>query len=174
MNAFASRSEILKWLVAFLLATMLVGVTAIAYLLPVKRYIIACTDSHVMSCHLQRDTASKHQSWNIELFKNSLATVKIQPARRGSARVFLYLTSDSATYFAAEIEGGSARANAKLAAAVLNNYFSSASAANSAPVRVAVSPPEYLAWLLWGGIGLLGMLVWVICREIFTRKHRTG
>ncbi len=169
MNSSASRSELLKWVAAALLAAMLVGVTAIAYWLPVKRYVVTCRHSQTISCRLQRDTSSEHQSWNIELGSNPMATVKIQTVRRGSARVFLYLTSNSANYFAAEFEGGSARANAETAAAALNGYFSSA---HSTSVRVVASPPEYLTWLLWGGIGFLVALVLVIYREMFTRKHR--
>lgn len=164
----ALRSETLKWLAAVMLAAMLVGVTAVAYWLPVKRYVVTCTHSRTISCELQRDTASEHKRWNIELGDNPVAIVKIQPVRRGSARIFLYLTSNSGTYFAAEFEGGSARANANTAAELLNNTFSST---HPASLRVVASPPQYLTWLLWGGVSFLGALVLVIYKEMFSRKR---
>jgi hypothetical protein len=169
MNASASRNERLKWIAATLLALMLIGVTAIAYWLPVKRYVVTCRHSQNMSCELQRDTSSEHKSWVIDLGNTAIATVKIQPVRRGSPRVFLYLGSNSADYFAAEFEGGSARANAQTAAAALNDYFSSP---NSASVSVVASPPKYLTWLLWGAVTFLFLLVLVIYRQMFTRKQR--
>ena len=167
MNAFASLSEPLKWVATTMLAAMLVGVTAVAYFLPVKRYVVTCMHSRTISCELQRDTSSETKSWNVKLGSNPAAIVKIQPVRRGTARVFLYLTSNSGTYFAAEFEGGSARANANAAAALLSKNFSST---HSASVRVVASPPQYLTWLLWGGVSFLGALVLVIYREMFRRK----
>lgn len=163
------RNEFLKWLVAALLAVTLVGVIAIAYWLPVNRYVVTCKQSQTNFCQLQRDTSSEKKSWNIDLGSHPLATVKVQPVHRGSARIFLYLNSNSANDFAAEFEGGSARTDADKAAATLNNYFSSA---KSAPVRVVASPPEYLSWLIWGGISFLVALVLVIYREMFTRTQR--
>ena len=169
INTSSSRSKTLKWGVAALLAVMLVGVSAIAYWLPVKRYIVTCTKLQIISCALQRETPSEHRTWQVDLGNNAIATVKIQPARRGSARVFLYLNSNFETFFAAEFEGGAAVAQAQAAAAELNHFFSSAL---PAPVRIVASPPAYLTWMLWGGIGFLCMLVLVIYREMFNWKHR--
>lgn len=164
MKASPSRSGFLKCGVAVLLAVMLAGVSAIAYWLPVKRYVVACSKLQIISCELQRDTFSERRTWQVALGNHAIATVKIQPVRRGSSRVFLYLNSDSENFFAAEFEGGAAVAQAQAAAAELNHFFSSASATS---VRIVASPPAYLTWMLWGGIGFLCMLILAIYRELF-------
>ena len=167
MTTSQPRNKYLKWGIAASLVTMLVGTSAIAYWMPVKRYVVTCTRSQTVSCELQRETSSRQKSWHVDLGSKPAASVEIQPVRRGAARVFLYLRSNSASFFAAEFEGASARADAKRAAATLNSYFASS---QSAPVRIIASPPTYLTWMLWGGMGFLGVLVLVICRAMFGQK----
>jgi hypothetical protein len=162
-----SSRESLKWFAALLLAVMLVGVTALAYWLPVKRYIVTCTKSQTISCELQRETSSEYQTWRGELGKNPIATVKIQTVRRGAARVFLYIDSETDNLFAAEFEGGGDVTQARSAAAKLNQFFSSEV---TTPVRIVASPLRYLTRMLWGGVGFLSILVLVIYRELFNWK----
>lgn len=154
---------------AALLAVTLAGVAAMAYWLPVKRYTVICTKLQTISCQLQRETPSDYPTWKVELGNSAIATVKIQPVRRGAARVFLYLSSASETFFAAEFEGGAAVLQAKTAAAELNQFFSSEFPAS---VRVIAHPPAYLTWMLWGAISFLGMFVLVIYRELFGQNRR--
>lgn len=169
MKTPASHSEFLKWMAAALLAVTMAGVIAMAYWLPVKRYTVTCTKLQSISCQLQRETSSDHPASQVELGRHPTATVKIQPVRRGSPRVFLYLSSTSDTFFAAEFEGGAAETQARTAAAELNQFFSSGAPSS---VRVMARTPAYLTWMLWGAIGFLGMFVLVIYRELFGRKRR--
>lgn len=162
--------EFLKWVVAALLAAMLVDVVVVAYRIPVKRYIVTCEKSQMISCELQRETSADHQTWQGTLGPHAVARVKIQPVRRGAARVLLDLDSGSQAFFAAEFEGGAAGAHAEAAASELNHVFSSAVPAS---VRVVARPPTYLAWMMWGGIGFLGMIVLVIYRELFRPRLRS-
>lgn len=171
MNTSTFRSKLLKWGVAVLLAAMLVAVSAIAYWLPVKRYVVTCTKSQVIFCEFQRETSSEKRIWQVELDKSVIAAVRIQPVRRGSARVFLYLGSNSENIFAAEFEGDEAVAKAKAAAEELNHVFISEA---SVSARIVASTPAYLTWMLWGGIGFLAMFVLVIYRELFNWKRRAN
>ncbi|CAN5169621.1 hypothetical protein BH11PSE14_BH11PSE14_11500 [soil metagenome] len=157
------RTGLLKWIVAVLLAAMVLGAAAMAYL-PVQGYSVTCKKSEMIICELQRETSSDHGTWQAVLGTSAIAAVKIQPRRRGSARVLLYLSSSSQTIFAAEFEGGSALAEAEAAAAQLNRVFSSEIPAS---VHVVAHPPGYFRWLIWAGIGLLVVFVLVIYRELF-------
>ncbi len=163
------RTELLKWVVAVLLAAMLLGAAAMAYWLPVKGYSVTCEKSAQISCEVQRETSNDHQTWQVALGTKAVATIKIQPRRRGSARVFLYLSSNSQTVFAAEFEDGAAAAQAEAAAAELNRVFSSVAPAS---VRVVARPPAYFTWLTWVGIGFLGILVLAIYRRLFRSAPR--
>ena len=164
MNTASLRTGLLKWVVVLLLAAMVLGAAAMAYWLPVQGYSATCKKSEIITCELERETSNDHRTWQVVLGSNAIATVKIQPRRRESARVLLYLSSSSQTTFAAEFEGTSALAEAEVAAAQLNRVFSSAIPAS---VRVVAHPPVYFRWLIWGGIGLLVVFVLVIYRELF-------
>ncbi len=163
------RTNILKWVLAALLAAMVVGAAAMAYWLPVQGYSVTCNKSEMISCELQRETSSDHRTWQVVLGTNAIATVKIQPMRRGSTRVLLYLISNSQTVFAAEFEGGSALADAEAAAAELNRVFSSAIPASG---RVEAHSPAYFKWLIWGGICFLLVFVLAIYRELFRLERQ--
>lgn len=171
MPVSSLRTELLKWVVAALLAALLMGAAAMAYWLPVQGYSITCAKAVLISCELQRDTWSNQRTWQVALGSEAIATVKVQPRRRGTARVFLYLNSSSQAVFAAEFEDDAAVAQAEAAAAAaeLNRVFSSAVPAS---VRVVAHPPAYFTWLIWGGITFLGMLVLVIYRALFNPKRR--
>ena len=144
MPVSSLRTELLKWVVAALLAALLVGAAAMAYWLPVQGYSITCAKAVLISCELQRDTLSNQRTWQVALGSEAIATVKVQPRRRGAARVFLYLNSSSQAVFAAEFEDGAAVAQAEAAAAELNRAFSSAVPAS---VRVVSHPPAYVGLL---------------------------
>lgn len=167
MNPPASRIAIVKWVVAALLAVMLVGVVAAAYWMPVKGYAVTCKKLPTISCIFQRETANDHTTWQVALGNNALATVNVQPVRRGSARVFLYVSANSEAYFAAEFEGAAAKAQASAAAAELNHFFAAPLAGT---VRVVARPPAYLTAMLWGSIGFLCLFVLVIYRAMFRRR----
>ena len=169
MPTSSLRTELLKWVVAVLLAALLVGAAAMAYWLPVQGYSVICEKSTLISCVLERETFSNQRTWQVAFGTQAIATVKIQPRRRGATRVFLYLSSNSQTIFAAEFEDGAAVAQAEAAAAELNRVFSSAEPAS---VRVVARPPAYFTWLIWGGIAFFGMFVLVIYRALFNPKHR--
>ena len=102
MTTNLSRTELLKWVVVALLAAVLVGGAAMAYWLPVSSYIVTCKKLETTSCELQREATSEHRTWQVELATKAIATVRIQPVRRGSPRVLLYLVSNSEEFFAAE------------------------------------------------------------------------
>lgn len=163
------RTEILKWVVTTLLAGMLLGAVAMVYRLPVQGYSVTCEKSEQISCQLERDTSEGLQTLQVALGTQAIATVEVKPRRRGPSRVFLYLNSSSQAVFAAEFEGGAAVDQANAAAAELNRLFF---AASSGSARVVARPPSYLAWLAWGGVGLLGMFVLVIYRELFSPTSR--
>ena len=164
MTNSAKRTEILKWVVAALLAAMLVGAAAMAYWLPIKGYEVTCEKSEKIACMLQRETSSDSRTSQVSLGASATATVKLQPRRRGASRVLLYLNSGSQSIFAAEFEDGAAVAQAEAAAAELNRVFSSATPTSAA---IVVRPPAYFTWMIWGGIGFLGLLVLAIYRELF-------
>ncbi|MGB4812544.1 MAG: hypothetical protein WBP13_08720 [Methylophilaceae bacterium] len=161
------RTEFFKWVVAVLLAAMLVGAATMAYWFTVYGYSVTCHKSDLISCEVQRETFSDRHTWQVALGTQAVATVKIQPRRRGSARVLLFLNSGPQNFFAAEFEGGAAVAQAEAAAAQLNHVFFSSVPAS---VRVVARPPAYFTWLIWGGIGFLGMFVLVICRALSSQK----
>lgn len=165
------RTTFLKWVLAVLLAALMVGAVAMAYCLPVQGYVVACEKSGQISCRLQRETFSEQATWQVAFGIEAIATVKVQPRRRGADRVFLYLSSGSQSVFAAEFEDAAALAQAEAAAAALNHVFSSATPASA---RVEARPPAYLAWLTWGGIGLLGLFVLIIYRALFRPKPRSN
>ena len=169
MPVSSLRTELLKWVVAALLAATLVGVAAMAYWLPVQGYSVTCKKSELISCELERETSSGFQTWQVALGAKAIATVKVKPRRRGSSRVLLYLNSSSQAVFAAEFEGGAAVAQAEAAAAELNRVFSSATPASG---RVVARPPSYFTWLVWGGISFLVLFVLVIYRELFSPERR--
>ena len=164
------RTQLLKWFVTVLLAAMLVGATAMVYWLPVYSYVVACEKSEQVACTLERETSNGREIRKIALGTEVVATVNVQPRRRGASRVFLYLNSSSPAVFAAEFEGGSAVAEAETAAATLNSAFNST---NPVSARVEARAPSYLRWLAWGGICLLAMLVLVIFRELFRTERRS-
>ncbi len=166
----APRTRLLKWVVAALLAAMLVGATAMVYWLPVYGYGVACEKSEQIACSLERETSNGREIRTLALSTEVVATVNVQPRRRGVSRVFLYLNSSSPAVFAAEFEGGSAVAEAETAAATLNRAFNST---NPASARVEARTPSYLRWLAWGGICLLAMLVLAICRELFRSERQS-
>lgn len=161
------QTDLLKWVVAVLLALMLVGISAVAYWLPVKSYAVTCTKSDLIICVIERETFNSHQSWQTALGTKAIATVTTQPRRRGSSRVLLYLNSSSQNVFAAEFEGGEALTQAEAAATTLNRAFSSLSPASA---HIVARPPAYFNWLLWGGIIFLGLFVLIIYRELFFSK----
>ena len=165
------QTNIIKWVVAVLLALMLVGIVVVAYCLPVKNYAVTCTKSEIIICVIERETFSRRESWQVALGAKAIATVKIQPRRRGSSRVLLYLNSSSKNVFAAEFEGSDAFVQAEAAAKTLNRAFSSLSPVSA---HVVASPPVYFNWLIWGGIIFFGLFVLIIYREIFFSKSRTG
>ncbi|MEO8654347.1 MAG: hypothetical protein ABI409_09500, partial [Ramlibacter sp.] len=169
MPASSLRTELLKWVVATLLAAMLVGAAAMVYWLPVHGYSVACEKSEQISCKLERETSDGLLTSQVALGTTAIATVEVKARRRGPSRVFLYLNSNSQSVFAAEFEDGAAVAQAEAAAAELNRVFSSAT---PAAARVEARPPSYLKWLTWGGIGFLGMFVLVIYRELFSPERR--
>ena len=158
------RTKIMKWFLAGLLAAMLVGAAAMAYWLPIKGYTVTCEKSEKIACMLQRETSSDSRTSQVSLGASATATVKLQPRRRGASRVLLYLNSGSQSIFAAEFEDGAAVAQAEAAAAELNRVFSSATPTSAA---IVVRPPAYFTWMIWGGIGFLGLLVLAIYRELF-------
>ncbi len=167
---FSSQlTEFLKWVVVVLLAAMLVGVTGMAYWVPVQGYIVTCEQSGLISCEIERRLYTNKQSWQVALGTKANATVKIQPMRRGLSRVFLYLSSSSQSVFAAEFEGGGGVAQANAAAAKLNRIFSS-----DVPMSASVEarPPAYFKWLIWGGISFFGILVLTIYRELLHPRFR--
>ena len=164
MTNSSSRTEILKWVVAALLAAMLVGAAALAYWLPVNGYTVTCEKTEIVSCELQRETSSVSQTSQVSLGANASAKVKLQPRRRGASRVFLYVNSGSQSFFAAEFEDSAAVAHAEAAAAQLNRVFSSATPASA---TIVVRPPAYFTWMIWGGLGFLALLVLAIYRELF-------
>ena len=165
------RTTFLKWGLALLLAAILVGAVAMAYWLPVQGYVVACEKSEQISCRLQRETFSDQTTWQLAFGKAAIAIVKVQPRRRGADRVFLYLSSGPQNVFAAEFEGDTALAQAEAAAAALNHVFSSSTPASA---RVEARPPAYLAWLTWGGIGLLGLFVLIIYRALCRPEPRSN
>ena len=120
MPSLSLRTELLKWVVAALLAATLVGVAAMAYWLPVQGYSVTCKKSELISCELERR--------NIQRLPDLAGSTRCQghrhrsrvkPRRRRSSRVLLYLNSSSQAVFAAEFEGGAAVAQAEAAAAEL-------------------------------------------------------
>ncbi len=167
MIATSLRTNTLKWVLVALLAAMLVGAIAMAYWLPIIGYSVTCDKSELISCEIRRDRFADSQSWQVALGTQAVATVNIQPRRLGSARTLLYLSSSSQTFFAAEFEGGEAVAQAEESAAKLNRVFSSTVPASAS---IAAHPPAYFTWLIWIGIGLLGMFVLVIYRQLFNEK----
>ena len=169
MPISSPRTEFLKWLVATLLAAMLIGAAAMVYWLPVQGYGVACEKSEQIFCQLERDTSQGLRSSQVALGTTAIATVEVKPRRRGSSRVLLYLKSSSQAVFAAEFEAAAAVAQAEAAAAELNRVFSSVTPAS---VRVVVRPPPYLKWLAWGGVCFLGIFVLVIYRELFSVARR--
>ena len=164
----APRTRLLKWIVAALLAAMLVGATAMVYWLPVYGYDVACEKSEQIYCTLERETFNGRELRKLALGTEFVAAVNVQPRRRGASRVFLYLNSSLPAVFAAEFEGGSAVAEAETAVATLNRAFNST---NPTSAHVEVRTPSYLRWLAWGGICLLAMLVLAIYRELFRSER---
>ena len=163
------RTELLKWVVAALLAAMLIGATAMVYWLPVYGYDVACEKSEQIACTLEREMSSGREIRKVALGTEVIAKVNVEPRRRGASRVLLYLNSSSPAVFAAEFEGGSAVAEAEAAAAELNRAFTAAAPASA---RIEARTPSYLRWLAWGGICLLATLVMVIFRELFRTDRR--
>lgn len=171
MTLGAIRTKPLKWVVAALLTAMFVGAAAMTYWLPASGYIVTCKKSDSINCELQREASRARPASQIALGTYAVATIKIQPRRRGPSRVFLYLSTRSQAIFAAEFEGSAAVARAEAAAAELNRVFASDSPFSA---RIVVRAPAYLTWLTWGGVGLLGLFVLAICRELFSARPRPG
>jgi hypothetical protein len=157
------RTSILKWVVIVLLGLMLSGAAAMVYWAPVHAYGITCSKAQQISCAIDRETAGGVNSWQVPLGAQTHAAVRVEPQRRGSARVFLYLESPAQAVFAAEFEGSAAVSEAESACAQLNRVFSSTSPTSA---RIEVRPPSYLRWMAWGGIGFLGLLVLAVYREL--------
>ena len=109
MTNSSSRTEILKWIVAALLAAMLVGAAALAYWLPVNGYTVTCEKTEIVSCELQRETSSVSQTSQVSLG----AVAHAEAAAAQLNRVFSSATPASATivvrppaYFTWMIWGG--------------------------------------------------------------------
>ncbi len=75
----------------------------------------------------------------------------------------LYLQSRSDNVFAAEFEDGDPVSHAEAAAVALNRLFRSATPDS---VRVVTRPSSFWKWLAWGGIGVLGLFVLAIYRQL--------
>lgn len=163
-------TSLLKWVLIVLLGLMLSGAAAMAYWAPVHAYGITCSKAQQISCAIDRETAGGRDTWQVPLGAQAHAAVRVQPQRRGSDRVFLYLESPSQAVFAAEFEGSAAVSEAEAARAQLNQVFSSTGPASA---RIEVRPPSYLRWMAWGGIGFLGLLVLAIYRELW-KPERGG
>lgn len=157
-----------RWITA-LICMLLLGGAAMVYWIPVHRYGVTCTRAQQIYCALERETFSGVKTWQSPLGTEVVATVRIQPRRRGSERVLLYLNSGSQAVFAAEFEGGAAIADAEAAAKQLNQVFSSAGPAS---VNIEARPPPYLLWGIWGGLAFLGLLVLVTYREMNKPERR--
>jgi hypothetical protein len=169
MLASSLPKEPLKWAVAILLGVMLLGGMGVVYWVPVHGYSVSCEKARQISCAIEQETSSGLHRWDVQLGTKVLAAFRVEPRRRGSPRVLLYLDSSTQTIFAAEFEGGAAVANAQAAAVQLNQVFLSS---NPASVRVEARPPSYLRWLAWGGLGFFSLLVFIIYRELFKPERR--
>lgn len=163
------RTHFGKWLVVAVFAAMLLAAATVAYRLPVEGYSVACEKVTLISCELVRDTFSGLKTSQVALGPKAIATVKVVPVRRGSARVFLYLNSGSQAVFAAEFEAGAAVAQAEAAATELNRVFSSTTHAHA---HVVTRPPPYFSWLMWGAVGFFGLLALAVYQALFTPKER--
>lgn len=162
------RLQLLKWAVAVLLGAMLVGGVTLVWV-PVHRYAVTCQRVHQISCIIEQETYSGLKTWQIPLGDKAVAIVRVEPMRRSSDRVSLYLNTESQAIFAAQFETSSAVADAQAAAAQLNRVFSTPSPIST---RIETRPPAYLGWIAWGGIGLLALFVLVIYRELFKPELR--
>ena len=156
-----------KPVVAVLLAVMLLGGSAMLFLSPARGYVVACRKAQQIQCALERETSDGTRTWQLALGADATALVRVEWRRRGGSRVFLYLSSGSQETFAAELEGGTAIADAQAAAAKLNRVFTSVGVAST---RVEARPPAYLRWLAWGTLGIMALLVLAIYRELFRRE----
>ncbi|MFZ5531572.1 MAG: hypothetical protein ACOY4U_11065 [Pseudomonadota bacterium] len=153
----------MKLLVKILLGLMVPGAAAMVHWGPVRGYVVACEKRAAITCVLERDTATGMQRRHVALGTDARAVVRVQPVRRGPARVLLYLASASGEVFAAEFEGSDATAAAADAVAQLNRAFA---ATGPATARIEARPPAHLRWLLWGGVAFLGLLAWASWREL--------
>lgn len=147
----------MKLLVKILLGLMVLGAAGMVHWGPVRGYAVACEKRAAIACVLERDTSEGTQRRHLALASDARAVVRVQPVRRGPARVLLYLASASGEVFAAEFEGNDATAAAADAATRLNQAFA---AAGPAAARIEARPPAYLRWLLWSGVAFLGLLAW--------------
>lgn len=155
----------LKGLLA-LLVLLLVAAVVVAAWLPVVRYGVTCERRGQVMCLLERDTAGGPQRTPVAHAPEARAVVRVQPVRRGDARVYLYLEDARQAVFAAEFEGRGAAGEAAAAAARLNQALS---APTPAMVRIEASPPASLRWALGGAIGVLALLVIATGRELRRR-----
>lgn len=167
MRELFGRGAGLERIIAGLLVTLLVGAIAVAYWGPVRGYAVSCEKASQVSCTLERETSRTVQKWQVPMGDEVSASVQVEPRRRGSARVLLYLHAGTERYFAAEYESASAEADARAAAAALNRLFHSPWPGS---IRLEVRPPAYLWWGIWGGIAVLGLFVGILYRELTARQ----
>ena len=146
-----------------LLVPLLVGAAALAFWDPVRGYDVRCAKEARITCSLGRNTSSGVTSHSFALASPARADVRVQPVRRGSDRILLYLVSAPHEVFAAEFEGSDAYAQAQAAAVQLNTLFA---AGQPGAVHIEVKSPAYLQWMMWGGVVFLGLLVAAAARAV--------
>lgn len=154
---------------AALLAVLCVLAAAVAYWMPVNRYLVECEKRAAIACVLERESVQGVQRWAFDLPSPAKATVREHVPTRGKGhrRTYLYLEGPATSVFAAQFETVSAQADAQAAADQLNRVFASAGPARTS---IVVKPPAFYAYIIWGGIAFMALMAFALWLE--SRKQR--